>query len=155
MLSRVDADDEAIAKFKRATAITAKLDHPNIVRVLESGASGAVFYFIMEFCDSGSVWDLMLKNKDTVLFLGVLERINNPGFNSLEFERIRNEAGRNNFSLSAKKWIDLTGAKGLIASAGRYGGTFAHKDIAFGVRLLAQPGVQALSHQGISAPQGR
>ena len=62
MLSRVDADDEAIAKFKRETAITAKLDHPNIVRVLESGASGAVFYFIMEFCDGGSVWDLMLKN---------------------------------------------------------------------------------------------
>ena len=65
------------------------------------------------------------------LFLGVWERINNPGFNSLEFEGIRNEAGRNSFFLSAKKWIDLTGANGLIASAGRYGGTYAHKDIAF------------------------
>ena len=63
MLSRVDADDEAIAKFKRETAITAKLDHPKIVRVTESGASGAVFYFIMEFCDGGSAWDLMLKHK--------------------------------------------------------------------------------------------
>jgi len=72
-----------------------------------------------------------LKNKDTVLFLGVWERINNPGFNSLEFEGIRSEAGRNSFFLSAKKWIGQTGAKGLIASAGRYGGTFAHKDIAF------------------------
>ena len=61
MLSRVDADDEAIAKFKREAAIT--LDHPNIVRVLESGASGAVFYFIMEFCDGGSAWDLMLQHK--------------------------------------------------------------------------------------------
>jgi hypothetical protein len=64
-------------------------------------------------------------------FLGVWERINNPHFNSPEFEGIRNEAGRNSFYLSAKKWIELTGAKGLIASAGRYGGTFAHRDIAF------------------------
>jgi hypothetical protein len=72
-----------------------------------------------------------LKNKDTVLFLGVWERINNPNFNSLEFEGIRNEAGRNSFFLSAKSWADRTRAKGLVASAGRYGGTFAHTDIAF------------------------
>jgi hypothetical protein len=72
-----------------------------------------------------------LKNKDTVLFLGVWERIHNPGFNSLEFEGIRNEAGRNSFFLSAKKWCQLTQATGLMARAGRYGGTFAHKDIAF------------------------
>ena len=62
MLSRVDANDEAIEKFKREVAVTAKLQHPNIIRVLESGASGAVFYFVMEYCDGGSVWDLMLKN---------------------------------------------------------------------------------------------
>jgi eukaryotic-like serine/threonine-protein kinase len=62
MLSRVDADDAAIEKFKREVAVTAKLQHPNIVRVQESGASGAVFYFVMEFCDGGSAWDLMLKN---------------------------------------------------------------------------------------------
>lgn len=72
-----------------------------------------------------------LKNKDTILFLGVWEQINNPDFNSLEFEGIKNEAGRNSFYLSAKKWIEKTGAIGLIASAGRYGGSFAHKDIAF------------------------
>lgn len=51
-----------------------------------------------------------LKNKDTVLFLGVWERIHNPDFNSLEFEGIRMEAGRNSFFLSAKKWIEKTGA---------------------------------------------
>jgi pSer/pThr/pTyr-binding forkhead associated (FHA) protein len=62
MLSRVDADDEAIEKFNREIAVTAKLQHPNIIRVQESGASGAVFYFVMEFCDGGSAWDLMLKN---------------------------------------------------------------------------------------------
>ncbi len=72
-----------------------------------------------------------LKNKDTVLFLGAWERIHNPDFNSLEFEGIRNEAGRNSFFLSAKTWIDRTRAQGLTASAGRYGGTYAHRDIAF------------------------
>ena len=52
-----------------------------------------------------------LKNKDTVLFLAVWEQIHNPGFNSLEFEGIRAEAGRNSFYLSAKKWIDRTGER--------------------------------------------
>lgn len=60
MLSRVDADDADVERFKREVAVTATLDHhPNIVRVFECGASGAVFYFIMEFCDGGSVWDIM------------------------------------------------------------------------------------------------
>jgi len=86
---------------------------------------------VRNFDGAGALIEQWLKNKDTVLFLGVWERINNPGFNSLEFEGIKNEAGRNSFFLSAKKWIDLTGATGLIASAGRYGGTYAHKDIAF------------------------
>lgn len=72
-----------------------------------------------------------LKNKDTVLFLGVWEQLNNPDFKTLEFEGIKNEAGRNSFYLSAKKWMDATGARGLIAKAGRYGGTYAHRDIAF------------------------
>ncbi len=72
-----------------------------------------------------------LKNKDTVLFLGIWEQINNPDFNSLEFEGIKIEAGRNSFYLSAKKWIKCTQARGIISSAGRYGGTYAHKDIAF------------------------
>jgi len=78
------------------------------------------------------------KNKDTVIFLGVWEQINNPDFYSPKFEGIRKEAGRNGFYLSAKKWIDVTGAKGLVAAAGRYGGTYAHKDIAFEKRPLAE-----------------
>ena len=76
---------------------------------------------VRNFDGGGALIEQWLKNKDTVLFLGVWERINNPSFNSIEFEGIRNEAGRNSFFLSAKKWIGLTGAKGLIASAGRYG----------------------------------
>ncbi len=84
---------------------------------------------VRDFDGGGALIEQWLKNKDTVLFLGVWERINNPGFNSLEFEGIRNEAGRNSFFLSAKKWIEFTGARGLIASAGRYGGTYAHNRI--------------------------
>lgn len=72
-----------------------------------------------------------LRAKDTVLFLGAWEQVNNPGFNSLEFEGIRNDAGRNSFFLSVRRWVEATGAKGLEARAGRYGGTYAHKDIAF------------------------
>jgi hypothetical protein len=86
---------------------------------------------VRNFDGAGALIEQWLKNKDTVLFLGIWERINNPIFNSIEFEGIKNQAGQNSFYLSAKKWIDRTGARGLIASAGRYGGTFAHKDIAF------------------------
>src|SRR4030065_2638566 len=86
---------------------------------------------VKRFDGGGALIEQWLKNKDTVLFLGVWEQLNNPGFNSPEFEGIKNEAGRNSFFLSAKKLIALTGAKGVIASAGRYGGTYAHRDIAF------------------------
>ena len=72
-----------------------------------------------------------LKNKDSVLFLGAWEILNSPDFNSLEFEGIKNEAGLNRFILSVKQWTEKTNSKGLIAKAGRYGGTYAHKDIAF------------------------
>jgi hypothetical protein len=88
---------------------------------------------VKHFDGGSALIEQWLKNKDTVLFLGVWEQLNNPDFisNSLEFEGIRNEAGRNSFFLSAKKWIDATGAIGLHAKAGRYGGTYAHRDIAF------------------------
>lgn len=86
---------------------------------------------VRNFEGGSALIEQWLKNKDTVLFLGVWEQLNNPGFNSLEFEGIRNEAGRNSFFLSAKSWSERTRARGLIASAGRYGGTFAHRDIAF------------------------
>ena len=86
---------------------------------------------VKRFDGGSALIEQWLKNKDTVLFLGVWEQLNSPGFNSPEFEGIRNEAGRNSFFLSAKKWIDATGAIGLHAKAGRYGGTYAHRDIAF------------------------
>ncbi len=88
---------------------------------------------VKNFDGGSALIEQWLKNKDTVLFLGVWEQLNNPDFNSNspEFEGIRIEAGRNSFFLSAKKWIEATGAIGLYAKAGRYGGTFAHRDIAF------------------------
>jgi hypothetical protein len=72
-----------------------------------------------------------LKAKDTLLFLAAWEKMYNPSFNSLEFEGIKSEAGRNSFYLSVKRWIEITNAMGIVATAGRYGGTYAHRDIAF------------------------
>jgi len=72
-----------------------------------------------------------LRNRNTIEFLGVWERLNNPGFNPIEFDGIRKQAGLNSFVLTAKRWIEATRAVGLISKAGRYGGTYAHKDIAF------------------------
>jgi len=72
-----------------------------------------------------------LRNKNTIEFLGVWEEVYNPLFNSPEFEGIKNEAGLNRFALSVKQWVSKTKSIGIIAKAGRYGGTYAHKDIAF------------------------
>ena len=86
---------------------------------------------VKNFEGGSALIEQWLENKDTVLFLGVWETINNSCFNSLKFEGIKNEAGRNSFYLFAVKWSDVIGAIGLQAKAGRYGGTYAHKDIAF------------------------
>ena len=72
-----------------------------------------------------------LRTRSTVEFLGVWERLNNPAFNPVEFDGIRMQTGLNSFVLTPKQWIEKTGAVGLRSSAGRYGGTYAHKDIAF------------------------
>ncbi|MDD3124761.1 MAG: KilA-N domain-containing protein [Candidatus Kapabacteria bacterium] len=78
-----------------------------------------------------SLIEKWLRNKNTIEFLGIWEEMYNPVFNSPEFEGIKNMAGLNRFILSVKQWIERTNAVGIIAKAGRYGGTFAHKDIAF------------------------
>ena len=72
-----------------------------------------------------------MRSKDTIEFLGLWERINNDDFNSIEFDGIKNQAGVNSFILTPKQWISKTNALGIISKAGRYGGTYAHKDIAF------------------------
>ena len=72
-----------------------------------------------------------LRSKATIEFLGLWEELNNPNFKGVEFDSFRNEAGANTFTLSPQKWIDATNAIGIISKSGRYGGTYAHKDIAF------------------------
>jgi len=79
--------------------------------------------------------DYVLQNwmraRDTIEFLGLWEKINNDIFNSIEFDGIKNKSGVNSFILTPKQWINKTNAIGIISKAGRYGGTYAHKDIAF------------------------
>ena len=72
-----------------------------------------------------------LRNRNTIEYLGIWEKIHNPNFNYGEFAIIKSQAGLNNYKLSVKEWSEKTSAIGLIAKAGRYGGTYAHKDIAF------------------------
>lgn len=72
-----------------------------------------------------------LRNRNTIEFLGIWEQLNNPGFNPVEFDGFRKQAGLNSFTLTPRQWIETTGAIGIVSKAGRYGGTFAHKDIAF------------------------
>lgn len=72
-----------------------------------------------------------LRNRNTIEFLGIWERLNNPDFNYGEFATIKSQAGLNSYKISVKEWVQKTNAIGLKATAGRYGGTYAHKDIAF------------------------
>jgi hypothetical protein len=72
-----------------------------------------------------------LRNRNTLEFLGIWESVFNPGFNYGEFAIIKSQAGLNSYKISVKEWVDKTNAIGPKATAGRYGGTFAHPDIAF------------------------
>jgi hypothetical protein len=72
-----------------------------------------------------------MRNRNTVEFIGLWETLNNPNFKPVEFDTFRKQAGLNSFNLTPKKWIKATNAIGLISKSGRYGGTFAHKDLAF------------------------
>jgi hypothetical protein len=72
-----------------------------------------------------------LRNRNTIELLGLWEQIYNPNFKTVEFDGFKKESGLNSFVLTPKKWIQSTNAIGIISSSGRYGGTFAHKDIAF------------------------
>ena len=72
-----------------------------------------------------------MRNRSTIEFMGLWEQFNNPNFNSIEFDGIKNMAGSNSFSLTPKRWIESTNAIGIVSKTGRYGGTYAHRDIAF------------------------
>lgn len=81
--------------------------------------------------DASGVIANWLRNRNTIEYLGLWEQMNNPNFNPIEFEGFRNSAGLNSFTLSPQKWISSTNAIGIVSKPGRYGGTFAHTDIAF------------------------
>jgi len=80
-----------------------------------------------------------LRNRNTIEFLGIWEGINNPNFNYGEFAIIKSQAGLNSYKISVKEWVQKTNAIGLSATAGRYGGTSAHKDIAFEFGMWISP----------------
>ena len=81
--------------------------------------------------DPTAVIQNWMRNRDVIEFLGLWEGLHNPDFKPLEFEGFRNQAGANAFTMSPKKWIEATNAIGIVSKSGRYGGTFAHSDIAF------------------------
>jgi len=92
-----------------------------------------------KFGDDGLIYNWM-RNRNTLEFIGIWEKIHNPEFKGLEFETFRNQAGLNRFSLTPRKWIEATGAIGFQSKAGRYGGgTYAHKDIAFEIGSWLSP----------------
>jgi len=86
----------------------------------------------------------MAQLKSTIEYVGEWEALFNHNFNYTEFGIIKNMAGSNNFILSVKQWIEKTGAIGITAKAGRYGGTYAHKDIAFHFGMWISPRFQLL-----------
>lgn len=81
--------------------------------------------------DTNAVIGNWMRNRNTIEFLGIWETLYNPSFKPLEFDGFRIEAGLNSFTLSPTKWTNSTNAIGIVVKSGRYGGTFAHKDIAF------------------------
>ena len=81
--------------------------------------------------DTNAVIGNWMRNRNTLEYLGIWETLYNPDFKPLEFEGFRNQAGLNAFTLSPSKWANTTNAKGITVKSGRYGGTYAHKDIAF------------------------
>ena len=72
-----------------------------------------------------------MRTRSAIEFCGLWEQLNNPDFKGIEFDAFKNESGSNGFALTPQRWIDSTNAKGIISKSGRYGGTFAHRDIAF------------------------
>ena len=80
-----------------------------------------------------------LRNRNTIEFLGIWEELHNPNFNYGEFAIIKSHAGLNSYKISVKEWVNKTNSIGIVAKAGRYGGTYAHKDIAFEFGMWISP----------------
>lgn len=92
--------------------------------------------------DPAAVIQNWMRNRDVLEFLGLWEKLHNDNFNPLEFEGFRKQAGANAFTMSQKKWIETTSAIGMVSKAGRYGGTYAHSDIAMSFAIWISPEFQ-------------
>ena len=92
--------------------------------------------------DPTAVIQNWMRNRDVIEFLGLWERFHNPDFKPLEFEGVKKQAGANAFTMSPKKWIEATNAIGIVSKAGRYGGTYAHSDIAMSFATWISPEFQ-------------
>lgn len=92
--------------------------------------------------DPTAVIQNWMRNRDVIEFLGLWESLHNPDFKPLEFEGFRKQAGANAFTMSPKKWIEATDAIGIVSKAGRYGGTYAHSDIAMSFATWISPEFQ-------------
>ena len=92
--------------------------------------------------DPTAVIQNWMRNRDVIEFLGLWEKLHNLDFKPLEFEGFRKQAGANAFTMSPKKWIEATGAVGIVSKAGRYGGTYAHSDIAMSFATWISPEFQ-------------
>lgn len=109
-----------------------KVDNVEIAVIKVDGEDYISLTDMVHEVENGSALiEKWLRNKNTIEFLGIWEEMYNPDFNSPEFGGIMSEAGTNRFLLSVKQWISRTNARGLIAKVGRYGGTYAQKDLAF------------------------
>ena len=123
---------------KRASKI--KVDGTEIrIRVQNGEDYISLTDMVSGFEGAGTLIERWIRNKNTLEFLGIWEQLNNPNFNSLEFEGIYNEAGLNRFYLSIKKWVNKTNAIGLESRVGRYGGSYAHEDIALEFATYLSP----------------
>ena len=92
--------------------------------------------------DPAAVIQNWMRNRDVLEFLGLWEKLHNDNFKPLEFEGFRKQAGANAFTMSPKKWIETTSAIGMVSKAGRYGGTYAHSDIAMSFATWISPEFQ-------------
>ena len=92
--------------------------------------------------DPSAVIQNWMRNRDVIEFLGLWEKLHNKNFKPIEFEGFKKQAGANSFTMSPKKWIDATSAIGIVSKSGRYGGTYAHSDIAMSFATWISPEFQ-------------
>ena len=114
-----------------ATVLTVKNTSVSVIKVGDEDFLSLTDIAKFKSDEPNAVIANWLRNRNTIEYLGIWESLYNPQFKPLEFEGFRKEAGLNAFTMSPSKWIESTGAIGIVTKSGRYGGTYAHKDIAF------------------------